>query len=274
MIFKKKTAAWIMYIIIVFVLLNVVIFMLGYDIYGIIPEDDYCGNVAGIKIRGELVTYTSPDYVNEEGFVISDVTASEDIDSLVYEAENDDNIKAILVEIDSFGGSAVAAEEIANALIKAEKPTIALIRDYSLSAAYLAATGADYIIASENSEVGSIGVTMSYLDYSKMNEQEGITYQEINSAKFKNSGDPDKPLSEEEKELLLRDTLIMHDNFVKMVAENRDLEISAVEKLADGSSMLGRMALENGLIDGIGDYYDALSFLDEEYKLDSEVCWY
>ncbi|MBU1993030.1 S49 family peptidase, partial [Patescibacteria group bacterium] len=201
---------------------------------------DTC-NVLNIKLHGDLYTYTTGENLDE--------VASQDIISAIENADSDPNIKAIILEIDSVGGTPVAAEEVASALKRAQKPTVALIREYGTSAAYLAATGADMIFASAMSDVGSIGITMSYLDYSKQNQQEGITYNQLISGKFKDIGNPDKPLAAEEKELFMRDVKILNDNFIKIVAENRNLDVEEVRKLADGSSVLGEMALEKGLID-------------------------
>ena len=124
------------------------------------------------------------------------------------------------------------------------------------------------------SDVGGIGVAMSYLDYSQQNGQDGITYQQLSSGKFKDTGSPDKVLTAEEKELLMRDIKILHEAFVKRVAENRGLDIEQVEKLADGSTMLGRAAKENGLIDEIGNIYDAQKWIREKLGIEPEICIY
>ena len=115
---------------------------------------------------------------------------------------------------------------------------------------------------------------MSYLDYTEYNQREGIKYIDISAGKFKDTGDPDKPLSEEERELLLRDTNIIHDNFIKAVAENRNMDIEKVRELADGSTMLGQMALDNGLIDRIGTIYDTREYLEELIGEEIDICWY
>ena len=222
-------------------------------------------NVLGIELFGELVTY---EYESENR-----QSSSENIVSLIMEAEEDWNIDAIILEIDSYGGSPVAAEEIANALKIAKKPTIALIRGGGVSAAYIAATGADKIFASKNSDIFGMGVTMSYLDYSEANRRDGIKYVELSSSEFKNSGDPDKSLSQKEKDVLMRDVNIMHQNFVELIANNRNLGIKYVSKLSDGSTMLGQMALENGLIDEIGDIFDAQNYLEDLIGYETDVCW-
>lgn len=223
-------------------------------------------NVAGLIVRGEIVTYVddNSEYIQ---------TASEDVDFIIGSAEEDKKIKAILVEVDSRGGYAVAAEEIVNAIDRADKPVVALIRESGLSAGYWSIVSADKIFASASSDVGSIGVTMSYLDYTNQNRQDGIQYIKLSSGKFKDTGDPDKPLSNEERELLMRDVGILHENFIKSVAKGRNLDIKVVRPLADGSSMLGEMALANGLIDNIGGFYEVENYIAEIIDEKVDICW-
>lgn len=229
-------------------------------------------NVSGIELHGAITTYIPDDetLVTEDSY---DTTSSEDIMSLIEHAELEPQIKAILIEVDSYGGYPVAAEEIANAIKWAEKPVVAYVRGMGLSAAYWGISSADQIFASEVSDVGSIGVTRSYLDNSKENEDLGRTYNEISSGVYKNTGDPEKALTEAEKELLLRDVLLTNDVFVREVAENRGLEPSFVYSIADGSSVMGAQALEYGLIDGIGGRYEALAKIEESIGEPVEVCW-
>lgn len=230
-------------------------------------------NVQGIELHGELVTYISPADLDADGNLLADKVASQDIDFAIQESEKNNDIKAIVLEVDSYGGSPTAAEEISNALKAAKKPTVALIREGGVSAAYWAATGADIIFASKNSDVGSIAVTMSYLDYAKQDLKEGFTYNELTSGKFKDTGNPDKTLTSEEKQLLMRDIEIVHRNFIKAVSENRSLDIAEVESLADGSTMLGEMALQNGLIDKIGGMAEVKDYLKEKIGQAAEICW-
>ena len=238
-------------------------------------ENGEC-NVAHITLHGDLISYITPldSALSEKGDQSTeDETASENIVRSIEQAEKNEEIKAILVEVDSYGGYPVPGEEIAIAIQNAKKPTGALIRAGGVSAAYMAISGADKIFASRFSDVGGIGVTMSYLDHVKHNTKEGLTYISLSSGKFKDTGDPNKSLSQEEKNLLLRDVNILHKNFVKMVAENRNLDIEKVEKLADGSTMLGEMALQNGLIDQLGGMSEAKEYLKEKMGTGVKVCW-
>ena len=203
-----------------------------------------------------------------------DETSSDNITHQIEDAEADEEIKAIILEIDSWGGQGIAGEEIADALKRATKPTIALIRSMGVSAAYFAATGSDVIFASDFSDVGGIGVTASYIDFAKQNEEEGITYNQLSSGPFKDLGAWDKSLTKEEKTLVMRDIEILHEKFVQAVAENRGLELEKVQTLADGSTMLGEMALENELIDYIGGLHEVENYLTELLNQPANVCWY
>lgn len=236
-------------------------------------EEEVSCNILGIELRGDVVTYVSPENKDKEDNVIVDETSSEEVISLIDQAEADEDTKAIILEVDSYGGSPVAAQEISEALKKATKPTVAFVRGSAVSAAYWAATGADTIFASSLSDIGGIGITMSYLDNTKKNTKDGLTYNSLSVGKFKDYGNPDKVLAEEEKGLLMRDLEIAHNIFIKSVSDNRNLPIDKVKLLADGSSMPGQMALDNGLIDKIGGIYEVNDYLAEKLGEEANVCW-
>lgn len=235
-------------------------------------KGDKC-NVIGINLHGFLSGYISNDNKNENGENTEDQSSSEDIVFAIQQADADDEIKAIILEVDSSGGFAVAGEEVANALKKVKKPTIAWIRELGLSAAYWSATGANTIFASTVSDVGSIGVTLSYLDNYKKNLKDGLTFNSLSTGKFKDTGNPGKLLTTEEKDLIMRDLNIANEHFIKSVAANRNLDIEKVRQLADGSSMPGELALQNGLIDKIGGIYQIKDYLKEKIGEDAEICW-
>jgi protease-4 len=228
-------------------------------------EDD-C-NVYNLSLHGFLDTYTSLRSPEK------DTTASEDIVWSIQEANKDDAIQAIVLEIDSGGGMPVAGEEVANALKTSSKPTVALIRSGGDSAAYMAATGAEIIFASKFSDVGSIGVTISNTDQSVKNERDGITFNQLSVGKYKDMFDSNKPITAEEKALIFRDLNIIQEGFIKMVAENRGLSVEKVRALADGSSMLGEMALEKGLVDKIGGIDEVNKYLEDLIGEPPKFCW-
>jgi protease-4 len=226
-------------------------------------------NVAVLQLYGSLVYYPNEGGNSSDTF---DQTASEDIRQQIESADADPNIKAILLQIDSPGGDPVAGEDIAEALKHATKPTVALIADDGDSAAYWAATGAQTIFASADSSVGDIGITQSYLDNTKQNEQNGLTFISLTAGKNKDMGNPNAPLTPEERALFERDLNIEMKNFINSVAENRNLSVASVTAIADGSSMLGEMALKNGLIDKIGNIYDVKDYLSNKIKSDVTLC--
>lgn len=235
-------------------------------------QEENC-NVSGIELHGSIDTYISYDSSDPDTTETIDATASQDVVGAINQAENDENIKAILLEIDSYGGYPVAAEEIAQAMKRATKPTVGMIRKAGISSAYWSATGANIIFASANSDVGGIGVTNSYLDNSKKNTKDGLTYNSLSTGIFKDTQDPDKPLTEAERKLIMRDAYIINDNFIKTVATNRNLDINQVKAMSDGSSMLGEAALQNSLIDKIGGIAEVKDYLKDKIGEDVEICW-
>ena len=228
-------------------------------------SDGLC-NIAVIPITGDIISYAGADQDGSWSEMPPSTNADEVLATL-YKAENETNILGIFVRIDSSGGSAVASEIISNGFKRSLLPVATFIREGANSGAYLAATGANTIIASSFSEIGSIGVNMSYLDKTAKNAKDGLQYIQLTSARFKDYGDPDKPLTFSERSLLERDLKIYHDHFVKMVSENRNLPIEQVAKLADGSSMPGSLALKNGLIDSLGDQETARDWFAEKLEI-------
>lgn len=233
-------------------------------------SDGYC-NIAVLPVFGDIISYPG---ANKDGMTTAeDLPPSvnpDDVDSFLQSAEADENILGILAEIDSSGGSGTAGEAIASRLKRSTVPVVASVRESANSAGYMIATGADTIIASPFSDVGSIGITMSYLDNTRQNEDAGLEFISLASGKFKDSGAPDKPLTAEERTLFERDLKVWHDAFVKVVSENRNIPIEDVVKLADGSSMAASLALENKLIDAIGDKEAARALFAKELGISSD----
>ncbi|MDO8682351.1 MAG: S49 family peptidase [Armatimonadota bacterium] len=239
-------------------------------------SDGYC-NIAVVPITGDITTLPSnegdpADPLAADAYPIANV---DDILNQLRRAESDPDIEGILVRIDSLGGTPVASEILADAIKALNLPVAALIREYGTSGGYLAATGADTIFASPLSDVGSIGITMSYLENVGKNTKDGLRYVQLASAPFKDYGDPNKPLTAAERALFERDLKIYHGEFIKQVAANRNLPVEDVAKLADGSSMPGALALENRLIDTLGNQAATRSWFAQQLGLtvpDIEFC--
>lgn len=225
-------------------------------------SDGTC-NVAVLPIEGVILPY----------YGIGDfkmVSTPEMVESYMDALEKDGNIKAVLAEINSPGGTPVASERIAERLRSSDLPVIGLIGDTGASGGYMIAAATDYLIASPMSDVGSIGVNMSFVEESEKNEEEGLTYVQLTTGKYKDVGSPNRPITDEEKELLLNDLNIVHNYFVDLVSEYRGIERSVVAELADGSSMPGQKALEANLIDKLGGRKEAKESISEILEIPEE----
>ena len=226
-------------------------------------------SVQGIKLRGGIVSYIPS---GNDSSSDSDSVASEDIVAAIKQANDDPEIKAILVEVNSHGGEAVSGEEISDVIRKSKKPVVSVIRDIGASAAYLAISASERIFASKYSRVGGIGVTLSY-QHAASNNQNGLVYEQLSMGKFKDYRDPEKILIGEERALIMRDVNIAYNNFISDVSRNRKLPLEQVKALADGSTVLGERAKEAGLIDEVGSFDQAKAYLSDKMGEQGDICW-
>ncbi len=171
----------------------------------------------------------------------------------IEQAGSNKNIKAVVLEIDSPGGTVIATEEVAKAVKKLDKPAVAWIRQTGASGAYWIASAADAIVADPFSVTGSIGVTSSYLEFAGLFNRYGIVYRELTAGRYKDIGSSYKELRPDEKKLLQEKLDMVHEAFIDEVAKNRKLEREQVEGLANGMFYLGKEAYELGLVDYLGD---------------------
>ena len=238
-------------------------------------------NVLGIQIHGTVVGSRSEIPVSDillsndgaNTLITPNYTVASDVIYYLENAEADPNIKAIMLDVDSGGGDGQAGEEIAIAVQAVGKPSVALIHGLGLSTAYLVASAADKVFSYKTSSVGSIGATYSFINLSEKNKKDGIKYEALSSGPFKDMFSPDKPLTEEERELIERDLEALHENFVIQVAANRRQPYEKIQALADGSSVLGTLALENALVDGLGGSREANNYLAEAIGEPISFCW-
>ena len=255
--------------VIIFVVLSAIAFWIyaGYNFAGknnIVDKNcTVNGNIATININGEINEYVLRA---KDGSAPQDVASADDILFCINKVSKDSNIKGLIVKIDSGGGSPEASEEIATAIKGLKIPTVAVVRESADSGAYLIASATNRIFASDWSDVGSIGITQSYVDNSQKDIQDGLTFDQLSIGKYKDAGNTDKPLTEDEKALFMRDLNIMYQGFIQKVADNRKLDVAKVKQLADGSSMLGVQAKADGLIDEIGDLNSATTWLESKIK--------
>lgn len=248
-----------------FVFILTIIFLISFSTtwYELESVSDGSCNIAVLPIEGVILPFTGYDEYEL-------VTTPSTVRDFVTSAENDIFIQGILVEINSPGGAPVASEQIAGYLRGSSLPVISNIGDIGASGGYLIAAGADTIVASAMSDVGSIGVTMSYLESSKKNEEEGLTFVELSSGQYKDAGNPDKAITDEERAKFQADIDIVHEEFVRQIAELRGKSVEEIKALADGSTMPGIKALEAGLVDHLGGREKARSLFAETLGLSPE----
>lgn len=219
------------------------------------------GNVAKIPIEG-VITGGGGSSLG------SAAVSSKDIVDYIKTADENSQVKVIMLEINSPGGSAVASDEIAAAVNKAEKPVIALIREAGASGGYWIASAADHIIANRMSITGSIGVISSYLEFSGLMDKYGVSYERLVAGKNKDIGVPLRKLENNEREILQSKLDKIHDFFILGVAENRGMDISEVKKVATGEFYLGVEALDLGLVDQLGGMDTAEEYIKNNYGLE------
>jgi len=220
-------------------------------------EEEVC-TVARISVQGVLTATGGFGFLSD----FASIASADSIISEIQEAEKDENIEAIVLDIDSPGGTPVAADEIFTELKKITKPTVAVVRDLGTSAAYWVAVGTDHIIASPVSEVGSIGVTMSYLEYASSTESEGSRWIDLSSGLFKDAGHPERKLREEEEEYFQSQVDEVHAYMIERIASARHgISEEELFALADGRAFLGSDALSKKLIDELGSFDEASAYV-------------
>lgn len=203
------------------------------------------------------------------GIIVEDHERLDAIEELV----DDDNAKALIVRIDSPGGTTAGGESLFHALrrVAEEKPVVAVIGTLGASGGYMAALAADHIVARESSITGSIGVILQTAEISGLLEKLGITTEAIKSGPLKATPSPFEPLSDESRaatQAVVDDT---HRWFVALVAERRELEQATAEGLSDGRIYTGRQALEKNLIDALGGEREAREWLAETREVSKRL---
>ena len=217
--------------------------------------------VAVINIEGTIVCGADS---KENLFQQANGITSGTIMKQIREAAADDSVKALVLRIDSGGGSATAAEEVGRELLRfkeqTQKPIVATMGNTGASAAYwIAACASDKIYANATTLTGSIGVYMPYMNTEELFKKIGITSDKIKSGPYKDILTNDRPMTPEEKEILQNIVDEIYDQFVYTVSAGRRMETSKVRAIADGRIYTGRQAKNIGLVDELGDYYDALA---------------
>ncbi len=173
----------------------------------------------------------------------------------------DNGIKAVVVRINSPGGSAAGSEEVFNALMEvrdAGKPVIASMADVAASGGYFIASAADQIYADATTLTGSIGVIMEVPSFEGLFEKLGLGMNTLKAGALKDIGSPYREMTPQERKLLEGMLAESHEVFIESVAKGRGVPVEQIRPLATGMIYTGKGAKENGLIDEIGGMRDAI----------------
>ncbi|HYM99418.1 MAG TPA: signal peptide peptidase SppA [Aestuariivirgaceae bacterium] len=197
--------------------------------------------------------------VRVEGFISGD----EKTLKLFKNIAESNRVKAVILHIDSPGGTTVGAEAVFEAVrkISQKKPVVAVMNSVAVSGGYATAVAADHVIARGNTITGSIGVIFQWPDVSQLLNSIGVKVEELKSGELKAEPTPFKPASERVKAVAMQMVGDAFDWFVTLVAERRHLTVDQVRLLADGRVYTGRQALKVKLIDAIGGEDAAVNWL-------------
>lgn len=186
---------------------------------------------------------------------------------------DDESIKAVIISINSPGGTTAGGEELYEALavLRAKKPVVAVIKELGASAAYMTAIGTDHIFARRLSIVGSIGVLFQHIDAGKLMDTIGINMDKVATGPLKAEPDINGPIKPEVRASITALVMDSYNWFVDIVAERRGLTRSQVLALADGRIITGRQGVETKLIDAIGGEAEAVAWLESEKGIAADL---
>ena len=226
-----------------------------------------------------LVTVVLVGVARIDGLVARDHVARLAVDGIIFadraviealaDVADDSRAKALIVSIDSPGGTFVGGETMYHALrgVAAKKPVVAVMGGVATSAGYMTALAADRIFAHEGTITGSIGVMVQTTDLTGLLDKLGVSAEAIKSSPLKATPSPFEPLTEQARAATQSIIDDMHALFTAMVAERRGFADERARELADGRVYSGRQALELALIDAIGGEATAREWLTEEREI-------
>lgn len=222
-------------------------------------------DLAGLEMsRGEKVGVVE---------IVGVIANSREILEQLKRFREDEDIKAIVVRVDSPGGVVGPSQEIYREVVRTRttKKVIASMGAVAASGGYYVIAGADGIVANPGTITGSIGVIMEYTNFRELFHKIGLSPVVIKSGKFKDAGSPVRDMTPEEEQLLKDFVDQLHQQFVSAIAEGRRIELEKVQELADGRIYTGQDAKEIGLVDRIGNLEDAIEWAGRLAGIEGEI---
>ena len=219
------------------------------------------GKVAIVYAEGEIVDGDG----KEEGVIYGEKTAR-----LLREVRDDDNVKAVVLRVNSPGGSVTASEEIAREvmLLQKTRPVIISMGSLAASGGYWISAPGEHIFAEPTTITGSIGVFGLFLNFQGLfNDKLGLTFDTVKTGKFADAATVARPKTPEELALFQDSVDWVYDQFLSKVAKSRKLDRGVVEEIAQGRVWSGREAVKLGLVDELGGLDDAVKYAAVQAKL-------
>jgi len=202
------------------------------------------------------------------------ITSSDKILKQLRKFHKKSSVKAIVLRINSPGGAVAPAQEIYREIgkVKKKKPVVASIETVGASAAYYIASACDRIVCSRGTITGSIGVIMVLAEIEKIIDKLGVRVNVIKAGKYKDIGSGVRPLTDEERDLLETFAKEIHEQFIKDVEAGRQgkIDVDKLRSVANGSFFTGEKAKELGLVDTMGNFYDAVKIAGELGGIEGE----
>jgi protease-4 len=237
-----------------------------------VPVEKYAGNISKDETSESsnkvAVVMLQGDIVDGEGR--EDEIGGERVSKLIRKLREDEKVKAIVLRVNSPGGSAVASDLIWHevTLAKEKKPVVASFGDVAASGGYYISCAADRIFLQPNSITGSIGVFGLIPNFKKLlNEKIGITTDEVALSKHANFGGGLKPLDAFESAVVQKEVEHVYTTFRQRVADGRKTDTATIEKIAQGRVWTGEQAIERNLADELGNLDDAIAFAVKKASL-------
>lgn len=213
------------------------------------------GKVGVIYIDGTIASGQ-----NDTGF-LSSGCSSEEIAAAIRKAARDPEIGAVVIRLNSPGGTPAASQEIGlevDRLRQSGKKVVASMGDVAASGAYWVAACTDQIVANPGTMTGSIGVIMQTPNLQGLYDKLGISEETFKSGPYKDMGSSSRPVTVEERAIFQSMIDDIYNQFIDAVAKGRHKDVIEIRKLADGRVFTGRQAMELGLVDQLGDFHDAV----------------
>lgn len=272
------------------VLLSIIIFLciLAVFVGGFSPKSAKTQSPCSIR-SGEafpskdkiaLIMLSGPIYSDGNYSFMQNPYSAEGVKEALRSALEDENIKGVLLRIDSPGGTVAATQEIYSVLLKVrkQKPVVVSMGDMAASGGYYISSAADRIYAENGTLTGSVGVIMNFTSFQELTKKIGVTSQVIKSGKYKDIGSSHRLLTKDDKILLQNIVDSTYKQFLTAIIQGRtdrkdnyklpkkNLPVSTLKKYADGRVITGEQALQYGFVDNIGSIYDAETAIRELVK--------